>query len=45
MDASSLLETIARAFGNEHLEVVLIGSAAAALEGAPVTTDDFDFMT
>ncbi len=44
MDAESLLETIARAFAQERLEVVLIGNAAAALGGAPVTTDDFDFM-
>jgi predicted nucleotidyltransferase len=44
MDANSLLETIVKVFGEERLEVVLIGNAAAALEGAPVTTDDFDFM-
>ena len=44
MDAASLLESIARAFGEARFEAVLIGNAAAALEGAPVTTDDFDFM-
>lgn len=44
MDARSLLEIVARAFGEARLEVVLIGNAAAALGGAPVTTDDLDFM-
>jgi hypothetical protein len=44
MDAVSLLESIAGAFGKARLETVLIGNAAAALDGAPVTTDDFDFM-
>ena len=44
MDAASLLEIIAKAFKAARLEAVLIGNAAAALEGAPVTTDDFDFM-
>jgi hypothetical protein len=44
MDATSLLESIARVFEEERLEAVLIGNAAAALDGAPVTTDDFDFM-
>ncbi len=44
MDAVSLLESIAKAFKETRLEVVLIGNAAAALDGAPVTTDDFDFM-
>ena len=39
-----MLETIARVFERVKLEVVMIGNAAAALEGAPVTTDDFDFM-
>jgi len=44
MDARGLLEEVASAFSQEGLEVVLVGSAAAALRGAPVTTDDFDFM-
>jgi hypothetical protein len=44
MDAVGLLESIAKIFADERLEVVLIGGAAAAIEGAPVTTDDFDFM-
>lgn len=44
MNAVSLLEAIARVFTDVRLEAVLIGNAAAAIEGAPVTTDDFDFM-
>jgi hypothetical protein len=44
VNARRLLEALAEAFGEARLEVVLIGSAAAALEGAPVTTEDFDFM-
>jgi predicted nucleotidyltransferase len=44
MDAHRLLEEVASAFSDEGLEVVLVGSAAAALRGAPVTTEDFDFM-
>ncbi len=44
MNARSLLETLAEIFQEAQLEVVLIGNAAAALEGAPVTTEDFDFM-
>lgn len=44
MDARPLLEAVASAFSDEGLEVVLVGSAAAALRGAPVTTEDFDFM-
>jgi hypothetical protein len=27
-----------------RLEAILIGNAAAAIQGAPVTTVDFDFM-
>jgi hypothetical protein len=43
MDARPLLETIASAFHEAGLEAILIGNAAAALRGAPVTTVDFDF--
>src|SRR5580704_472357 len=44
MDAGSLLESVAVALAEVRLEAVLIGNAAAAIQGAPVTTVDFDFM-
>jgi hypothetical protein len=44
MDARPLLERVARALAAGGLEAVLVGNAAAALQGAPVTTVDFDFM-
>src|SRR3954467_11516137 len=44
MNGAPLLEKIAKALTECHLEAVLIGNAAAALHGAPVTTMDFDFM-
>jgi len=44
MDATPLLARLMLALHAAHLEVVLIGNAAAALHGAPVTTLDFDFM-
>lgn len=34
---------LARALADARLETVMIGNAAAALQGAPVTTLDFDF--
>ncbi len=43
-DAGPILREIARALQECRLEAVLIGNAAAALQGAPVTTLDFDFM-
>lgn len=43
-DAAPMLKDIARALKECSLEAVLIGNAAAALQGAPVTTLDFDFM-
>jgi hypothetical protein len=43
MDARWLLVRLARIFREQHLEAVLIGNAAAALQGAPVTTLDVDF--
>lgn len=44
MTARPVLELVARLLAKHRLEVVLIGNAAAALQGAPVTTADFDFM-
>lgn len=44
MNAEPLLATIAKTFAEHRLEAVMIGNAAAALHGAPVTTLDVDFM-
>jgi hypothetical protein len=44
MDAAPLLIRLLQAFDAARLETVLIGNAAAAIHGAPVTTLDFDFM-
>jgi hypothetical protein len=44
VNARTFLEEIARELHRLHFDVVLIGNAAAALQGAPVTTVDFDFL-
>lgn len=44
MDASPLLARVVAALASQKLDAVLIGNAAAAMQGAPVTTLDFDFM-
>jgi len=44
MNSRPFLERIARVVRRHRLEAVLVGNAAAALQGAPVTTLDFDFM-
>ena len=44
MDAAPLLKKIARALQKARLEAIMVGNAAAALHGAPVTTADVDFM-
>lgn len=44
MDAAPFLAEVGRHLNAIRLEAVLIGNAAAALQGAPVTTVDFDFL-
>ena len=44
MNAAPLLNSVVAALAKTRLEAVLIGNAAAAIQGAPVTTVDFDFM-
>jgi predicted nucleotidyltransferase len=44
MNAAPLLIKIARTLNTVRLEAVMVGNAAAALHGAPVTTLDIDFM-
>ena len=44
MDARPLLAEVGHRLREAGLEAVLIGNAAAALQGAPVTTIDFDFF-
>ena len=44
MDAKPILVSVARALREQGLEAVLIGNSAAAIQGAPVTTMDIDFM-
>jgi hypothetical protein len=44
MDAKPFLVAIGRALKEAGLEAVLIGNAGAAIQGAPVTTVDFDFL-
>lgn len=44
MNAEPLLAKIASALAAARLEAVMVGNAAAALRGAPVTTLDIDFM-
>jgi predicted nucleotidyltransferase len=44
MNGASHLLRIMRAMREAGLEAILIGNAGAAMQGAPVTTDDFDFF-
>ncbi len=44
MDAAPLLVRIAKLLRQHNLEAILIGNAAAAVQGAPVSTIDLDFL-
>jgi hypothetical protein len=44
MNAAPILSQIAELLARHGLEAVMIGNAAAALQGAPVTTIDIDFL-
>ena len=44
MNAESTLILVTRILAERRLDAVLIGNAAAAIQGSPVTTMDFDFM-
>jgi predicted nucleotidyltransferase len=44
MDARPILIQVARALHQQSLEAIMIGNAAAALQGAPVTAIDVDFL-
>ncbi len=44
MNAAPLLNSVVAALADVRLEAILIGNAAAAIHGAPVTTVDFDFL-
>jgi predicted nucleotidyltransferase len=44
MDAAPLLIRVAQLLHRHKLDAILIGNAAAALQGAPVTTADLDFL-
>ena len=44
MNAEPLLNRVAKVLADHRLEAVMVGNAAAALHGAPVTTLDIDFM-
>jgi hypothetical protein len=44
MNAEPYLQEIAALFAKLGLEAILIGNAAAAIQGAPVSTIDIDFL-
>ena len=44
MTADPILSLAAALLAKHHIDAVLVGNAAAALQGSPVTTLDLDFM-
>lgn len=44
MSAAPLLSKLLEAMNKHGLEAIMVGNAAAAIHGAPVTTIDSDFM-
>ncbi|MGA2657300.1 MAG: hypothetical protein ABSH34_07245 [Verrucomicrobiota bacterium] len=44
MGGAPLLNSVVVALAETGLDTVLMGNAAAAIQGAPVTAVDFDFM-
>jgi hypothetical protein len=44
MDAAPILAQLAALLERHGLEAILVGNAGAALQGAPVTTVDLDFL-
>jgi hypothetical protein len=44
MDAAPILARIAELLERYKLEAILVGNAGAAVQGAPITTVDFDFL-
>jgi hypothetical protein len=44
MTADPVLALVAPLFAKHRIDAVMIGNAAAALQGSPVTTLDGDFM-